>query len=440
MANWSAISLSKRLLISNLLVCILILPLFGLSLYQAFKSQANLSQAQALEAYSYNLLASSEIINGKLQVTDELDAPSFQLPDSGLYAIIRQQQNIVWHSDSFIAPTAPIKWQSSQVGVSQFNSIYFNGQAYFNWQLNVEFEQNGQIYPFTFHIIKHKLDYQTQLDRFFSSIWRWLLFIAIAFILIQSLWIIWFKRPLTQLNQEIEQIETRQRQQLSETYPIEINALSKNLNRLIKTEQQQRSRYKNTLADLAHSLKTPLAVIFSSKDLNPGIQPQLEQIKKIINHQLKRAQTNGHNNWHLGCEIEPVAQAIIASLKKIYQDKAIHFQLTIQSKSLFYGEESDLYELLGNLLDNACKACQSNVLLTVSQAPKLNICIADDGKGLSDTQLTEILKRGHRADTYEQGHGIGLAIVQDLANSYQAELKVSATSQLGGAQFELRFK
>lgn len=440
MINWRTISLSKRLLISNILVCILVLPLFGFSLYQAFKNQANLSQAQALETYSYNLLASSEIVNGKLKIIDELDAPSFQLPDSGLYAIIRHKQQIIWHSNSFIAPTSPIKWQTSPTGVSQFNSIHFNGQNYFNWQLNVEFEQDEQIYPFTFHIIKHKLDYQTQLDSFLNTIWRWLIIIAITFILAQSVWIIWFKRPLTQLNQEIKRVENRQQTQLSETYPIEINALSKNLNRLIQTEQQQRSRYKNTLADLAHSLKTPLAVIYNSQDVSPNIQPQLEQIKQIINHQLKRAQSNAQNNWHVGCKIEPVAHAIIESLKKIYQDKAIQFQLSIDSNSLFYGEEADLYELLGNLLDNACKACQTNVLLKVSQQEVLKICISDDGKGLSDTQKQEILKRGHRADTYEQGHGIGLAIVQDLANSYQAELNVHTRSQLGGALFELNFK
>ncbi|MCU4674926.1 ATP-binding protein [Catenovulum sp. 2E275] len=432
------LSFKHRLIICNLLITLIILPLFGFSLYKAFEAQAKLTEEQALKAYSYNLLAASEINNNQLTFTGELDAPGFSLPDSGLYALIRNKQTIVWHSASFILPGTQIQWQDSKVGNSQFNQISVNHKPHFNWQLKVEFEQNGQIYPYTFHIIKSKQDYQSQLDTFTRNLWQWLAIIGFIFICLQFLWLIWFEKPLKQLSAEISLIEQGEKTQISDNYPVEISRFNQNLNRLIQTEQQQRQRYKNTLADLAHSLKTPLAVIVNHPKLPDDIKPELNKIDNIISHQLKKAQS-GQTSWQQGCKIAPITKAIITSLEKIYHQKQIEFIAEIDESAIFYGAEADLYELLGNLLDNACKACQQQVKLQVSSTNVLVIKVSDDGKGLAPQQTQDILKRGHRADTYQAGHGIGLAIVQDLVQSYQAKLSVIPKSELGGAQFIIEF-
>ncbi len=432
------LSFKQRLLVSNLIVSLIILPLFGISLYKAFEIQAKLTEQQAMQAYSYNLLAASEIDNGQLSFNGALAAPGFHLPDSGLYALIRNEQSLIWHSDSFINPAVPAQWPDSFVGESQFNQIRLNGEDHFNWQLKVEFEFAGQVYPFTFHIIKNKQDYLLQLTIFEQSLWRWLIAIALIFTGLQFIWLFWFQQPLKKLSQEVEHIENGDKNRISENYPIEIASLNNSLNRLIQTEQQQRQRYKNTLADLAHSLKTPLAVIFNNSDVPQSIKPELDKINQIIGHQLKKAQT-GQSSWQQGCKVAPIAKAIITSLEKIYHQKSIQFKLNCTHNPVFYGAEADLYELLGNLLDNAAKACHQKVIIEISSSPNLTLQVSDDGCGLSESQTQDILKRGHRADTYEAGHGIGLSIVQDLVSSYQGQLNINGKGPLGGACFTLEF-
>jgi two-component system sensor histidine kinase PhoQ len=97
--------------------------------------------------------------------------------------------------------------------------------------------------------------------------------------------------------------------------------------------------------------------------------------------------------------------------------------------------------MLGNLLDNACKAAKSNVLLSIyKENEHLVICVEDDGSGIASAQKSLILERGKRADTYSQGHGIGLAIVQDLVFSYEGALDIGKSETLGGAKFTIRFR
>jgi two-component system sensor histidine kinase PhoQ len=124
-------------------------------------------------------------------------------------------------------------------------------------------------------------------------------------------------------------------------------------------------------------------------------------------------------------------------LSKIYRDKQINLVCDIPVGAMFRGDETDLMEMLGNLLDNACKACRHQVKLNIQMKP-LMIEVHDDGPGVPENKKTELLGRGIRLDTYQDGHGVGLSIVDELCHSYEGELSIGV-SPLGGAIFRLLF-
>jgi two-component system sensor histidine kinase PhoQ len=259
--------------------------------------------------------------------------------------------------------------------------------------------------------------------------------------LVQLSWLIWILRPLKSFEVELAAIQGGTATQLSGSYPAELQSVSLQLNQLLATERNQRKRYRNALSDLAHSLKTPLAVIQSQADLNKSSQEQISTIDNIISHQLSRAQSAAGSAWHLGTKVSPVAEKLRRSLAKIYADKALCISVTIDDRAVFKGDEMDLTELLGNLLDNACKAAKANVMLRVlSDDKKLEIMVEDDGDGIAQSQADQLLQRGVRTDSYDQGHGVGLAIVSDLVDSYGGAVVIGQSEKLGGARFSVSFK
>ena len=255
------------------------------------------------------------------------------------------------------------------------------------------------------------------------------------------IWLLWTLKPLTVLTHELEQIEKGQKKALDANYPLELQKVTQQLNALLKTEENQRKRYRNALSDLAHSLKNPLAVIQSQSDISVNASEQLNRINQIVEHQLKRAQSAGQSSWHLGVQVNEVAIKLIKTLSKIYQENQLSFIVDIDEKASFKGDEADLMEILGNILDNACKAAKYKVSIKVfTESKKLIIEVCDDGEGIEESQQKIILSRGGRADTYQAGHGIGLAIVNDLVSSYQGQLLIGKSDLLLGASFTIIFE
>ena len=242
------------------------------------------------------------------------------------------------------------------------------------------------------------------------------------------------------LTHELEHIEKGQQKALDGNYPLELQQVTQQLNTLLATEENQRKRYRNALSDLAHSLKNPLAVIQSQTTISASASEQLQRINQIIEHQLKRAQSAGQSSWYLGVQVKQVVEKLITTLSKIYQDSELSFDVDVDETATFKGDEADLMEILGNVLDNACKAAKDRVAIkVVSLDKKLTIEISDDGEGLDESQQAVILSRGGRADTYQAGHGIGLAIVNDLVSSYQGQLFISNSTVHCGAIFIIVF-
>jgi two-component system sensor histidine kinase PhoQ len=276
--------------------------------------------------------------------------------------------------------------------------------------------------------------------------------LGLLLLLFQALLLVWSLRPLRAVARDLALVERGESEQLSGDYPMELSALTRGLNDFIKSEREHLRRYRNTLGDLAHSLKTPLAVmrgLFENESdgqrLRDGGLEQVVRMDEIVAYQLARAAKSGHQTYAAPLAILPHAEEIALMLEKVYARKGALAEFEVDARSMFHGDKGDLMELMGNLLDNAFKWCRGRVLLTAeplglpkARRPGLLLRVEDDGPGIPDDQVSEVLKRGVRGDERVQGHGIGLSIIGDIVSSYDGELKVGRSEQLGGAQFEVR--
>jgi len=273
----------------------------------------------------------------------------------------------------------------------------------------------------------------------------WLSILGVMLIVLQLLLLRWSLTPLRRVASDMSRVERGDSAHLDSQYPQELVGLTDRINGFIDSEREQRTRYRHTLADLAHSLKTPLAVmrsqIESAADANDaqwrtGVLAQVRRMDELVAYQLARAATSGRQTFASAVPIAGHAEDLVRGLEKVYAAK--------NALCEFDGEQGDLLELMGNLLDNAFKWTRHRVLLTVQTEPAvghqsavLRLVVDDDGPGIAADQLEKVLQRGVRGDERVQGHGIGLSIVQDIVHAYHGKLVVDRSPEFGGARFSV---
>ncbi|WP_290982986.1 ATP-binding protein, partial [Hyphomicrobium sp.] len=250
--------------------------------------------------------------------------------------------------------------------------------------------------------------------------------------------------PLRRVEKSLAGIRSGEAERLEGNLPAEIEPLQAELNALIDSNQDIIDRARTQVGNLAHALKTPLAVITNEareeeSAFGSKVAQQADLMRDQITHYLDRARIAARSNT-IGrvTPVEATAEPLVRALERIHQDKGIAIDFTVQPGVKFQGEKQDLEEMLGNLLDNACKWGKSRVFLAAGVNPqdppllrKLRITVEDDGPGLSPEQRAKIGKRGLRLDETKPGSGLGLSIVSDLASSYRGKLRLDA-SQHGG--------
>lgn len=251
--------------------------------------------------------------------------------------------------------------------------------------------------------------------------------------------------PLRRVERELAAIRSGEAESLAGDVPTEIEPLQRELNALIKSNQDIIERARTQVGNLAHGLKTPLAVITNeARDDKSGfgrkVAAQAELMRGQINHYLERARIAARVET-IGrvTEVRPVADGLKRALERIYGDKGVTIEVVCADAVRFQGEKQDLEEMLGNLLDNACKWSGGRVTMEARLASpagrtgsrRLLIAIDDDGPGLSEQERARLGKRGLRLDESKPGTGLGLSIVADLAQTYRGEMRLEA-SPLGG--------
>ena len=456
-ANSSNYSIQTRLVISFSILLFVFLGLTGVVLDRAFRNSIEAGASERLQVQIYLLLAAAEFSDDEFYFLEDLREPRFNQLNSGLYGFIsRPSLGELWRSDSaevFSLADSQVLRQSVLVGENQFSkTMGENSEEYFVLSYGVLWENGISEYNFT--VMENAAGYYSEILNFRTNLWSWLGGVAFLLLLIQFFLMRWGLSPLHRMARDLKQIETGEKNQLAENYPQELQGVTKNLNVLIGTERKQQERYRTTMGDLAHSLKTPLAVIAGimqtlsvtkeeSIEQLGVVEEQLGRMNQIVSYQLQRAvQSNQRSALAKQVPVKPVVEKVLNALAKVYKDKSVSVATQLDSKALFHGDERDLLEVLGNVLDNAFKYGRGEVRIgTDSESAEfqgLEIVIEDNGYGISEQKQEFVLQRGARADTLVQGQGIGLAVVTDIVSSYDGTIVVGF-SELRGAKITMLF-
>jgi len=471
-------SLSRRLLVSVAVPLALFFGVMMLVLDTGFRTLSERQLHALLDSQIVTLIAAAEPdpSGGYDAPLDGLDA-RLASPDSGLYAQIRSN-NHAWRSPSTAG--VPV----------DFGPPLATGQRQFSYAVvghtRVAIESRGlsfaddptqEGHALTFSVAVSLTPYEEQLWLFRSRLLGW--FTGLMLLLLLSLTALLRRvlSPLRRLEREIHEVEEGRSEMLGSGYPRELSGVARHLNALLVGERKRVARYRDTLGNLAHGLKTPLAVMRSALHsdvgsgesrsderpdrmsgpgrLPPGmasgtgltrtIGTEIDRMTDIIEHQLKRAAASG--GALLGqapVAVAAVAADLRAALLKVYSRKDLSIELAIQEGSHFSGDRGDFVELLGNLMDNACKWCRERVRVAVTVedghnegSGNLTVAVEDDGPGIAEENRAKVLERGVRTDEKVPGHGLGLAMVHDTIDLYGGKLIVDA-SPLGGARFSVR--
>ena len=444
-------SLSRRLLLS---VLVSLVAFFGVTIVVLdanFRDVADRSMRDLLDAQIVALIASAEPQpdGGFEPQSRGLLETRLATPGSGLYAQIQSTEpgDVPWRSPSaagtFIEFGPPIAAGAKRY----FRSRAQQGDVVIASR-GISFEDESHVNRnLTFSVATSLAPYREQLWSFRRRLFGW--FFGLTLVLLATLGVLlrWVLSPVRRLENEITAVEAGTREVLGDSYPRELSGVATNLNTLLLGERNRVARYRDTLGNLAHSLKTPLAVMRSA--LN-GVSPdparllggEIDRMSEIIGHQLQRAASGGSLLGQAPLEVEPLIADLRAAMLTVYARKDLSIALAVEPHAQFVGDRGDLLELLGNLIDNACKWCKEQVRVEVacdaSGEPKqrLRIVVEDDGPGISEADRARVLERGVRADERVPGHGLGLAMVRDTVDLYGGRLAIEQ-STLGGARISV---
>ncbi|WP_299584729.1 ATP-binding protein [uncultured Microbulbifer sp.] len=436
-------SLKGRLALVTSLVLVAFMLLISGVLEHAYRTSLDEAKQRELQLYIYTLLALAEPEGDSLVLPPELPEQRFNQPDSGLIgAVLDGEGRVIWRSESALA-MPEIEFSPLPQGQQSFMPVSLPGgdANYSSFRQGVAWGLEGEN-PFTFVVLEDAAPLQAQVGQFRSTIWNWLGVVALLLILAQWLVLRWGFAPLRALAQALRDMQQGGSDHLEGDFPQELRPLTDNLNLLIENERRQREKTRHTLADLAHSLKTPLAVLkglsLEKDPLAAGktLADQVQRMDSIISYQLQRAVTSSPKSILRGTPVAPLLEKILDALEKVYRSRPSEVHKDCAKHALFYGDEGDLMELLGNLLDNAYKYGAGEVYVTIDNPDdgrKLSICVADNGPGLDGNKWREVTQRGVRADQQQPGQGIGLAVVMDIVESYQGRISAEPLSQGGTA-------
>jgi two-component system sensor histidine kinase PhoQ len=438
-------SVSQRLLICLTLLLLLFFGVMIAVLETRFRSLAERSQRDLLDAHMMALIGSAEPDEaGRIIPRLPETEPRLMLPGSGLYAAASVNGEPYWRSPS--AAGAVTEFNAHlQAGESDIHDLKSMDNApLVALSRGLSWENAGLL---TFTIATDMTSYNEQLRGFRPALLRDFTVVAALLLLALGGLLRWALAPLRRLASQIGAVERGERDKLDEQWPDELTGVVSNLNTLLTAERTRIARYRDTLGNLAHSLKTPLAVLRAI--FTPGsagaeqVNEQVGRMSAIVEHQLRRAATSGGASvGQHTVPLLPIAQDLRGALLKAHGRKDFALEVVVPATLLFVGDKDDLTETLGNLLDNGAKWCRELVRVTAAfesaagASQKLHIVVEDDGPGIATADRAKVLERGARADEHTPGHGLGLAMVREMAALYGGKLELGA-SPLGGARIDL---
>ena len=425
-----SLGLVSVLLISGLVVGQVSLWLFENGLQRYLES--------GLQNDSENLLIALSRGPQGLQLDERRLSPAYQRPFSGHYFSI-EFGDTHWRSRSLWDAQLP---RPDQPGLNPELQPGPEGQMLL--VLRSDYQRLGQAVTITV-----AQDY-TPIRESFRQVQRIGLGMGvlalIVILLLQRVTVRRALRPLERARQQISQLQSGQRSQLDARVPIELEPLVTQINHLLAHTEDNLKRSRNALGNLGHALKTPLAVMISLVNdprlaaypqIQTTLREQLEQIQQRMSRELNRARLAGDALPGAQFDADAELPGLLSTLGMIHGE---HLQLThnVAPGLLLPWDREDMLELLGNLLDNACKWADSRVELSICQTiDGFLIEVQDDGPGIPEAERAQVFSRGTRLDEQASGHGLGLGIVRDIVDAWGGVLQLE-TGELGGLLVRVR--
>lgn len=451
------LSLNRRLLLASSLVLTAFFGVTGLVLERAYHNNAMQAEFDRLHGKVIALIAALEQQeDGHIYLANALAETRFFTTDSGLYGqAIRNDGDDAWYSPSTSGQHLQVK-SLNRGQQSKAERELQAGVPVFVFSLGVSWEDGtptNQVY--TISVAEHRQVFDQQLVEYRQLLWGWLATVALVLLLVQGSILRWGLAPLRRVATELVEIKAGHQNGLQHDYPRELIGLTDNLNALLDSQRRQLQRYREALGDLAHSLKTPLALLRGSVeaksleiniDQRKLIHEQLDLMTQIVDYQLQRAAAAGRTALAAPVNVMTLVRKLLAALDKVYFDKGMSAECLIEPDLQVQVDQQDLMELLGNLIDNAYKYGRHNIVITAEFRPAnetdasglvFGICVEDDGPGIDDSQRENVLHRGVRGQaesslrSVPEGQGIGLAVVQDIVTTYGGWMQIDASRWRG---------
>lgn len=435
--------IQSRLLVTTALVLGISLTLAALILDRSFRVSTLSGAEEQLRLLIYSVMGSMEISGNRIQVPEPLPEPRLGQPESGLYAWISDQDGrVLWRSPSAQAGGVlrPPQDDDRQPGEFVLREAVGSEDGLLRLSYTVIWEDPFELL-LTFHVAADWTPFRAQVVSFRRNLYVGVGGVTALFVVAQILAVRWGLRPLRTMAQEVREMEEGRRRRLSDSYPSELIGLAENLDRFVAHEERSRSRYRQAMEDLAHSLKTPLAVIRNALERVPDdtralLAEQLDRMQSTVTHQLSRASVTGPVIVGRPVDVGLLVERLLRALSIAYRERNIQVEVVLPERCCVRGDERDLMEILGNLLENAFKYTSSRVRISGAIDGGLTIRVEDDGPGIPPEARSAVLNRGTRADEVQPGQGIGLSVVAELVGLYNGRLEIH-DSPWGGARLEL---
>ena len=441
-------SLRVRLMIFTAVLAVLCILAVLAAVRGAFVIALEQSIQKRLASEANALITLARLEDGRLLMPDKLPDEKLNTLEAKLLGFIYDGEGgLLWQSRSSLDESVVYRPQFAVQGPGFTRGRDAAGNEFFIYDLK-RTQLRGQGMALSVVTMQPASDYEAMYRGFMEQLYLWLGLTLL--VLLGLLWfgLTWGFRSLRGVSVELDAVEAGTRASLSENHPSELLRLTDSLNRLLESERQQRERYRHSLDDLAHSLKTPLAVLQSvaeviatqphNREQALVLQQQIERMSQQIGYQLQRASLRRSGLVRHSVRLGPLLDTLCAALDKVYRDKQVSVQRDFAAEQHLPMERGALLELLGNLLENSYRLCLGRIRVSVTrQGRVLELRVDDDGPGVPADQRERILRRGERLDAQHPGQGIGTAVVKDIIESYGGELLLDA-SDLGGACFRVR--
>ena len=438
-------SLSLRLLLLAGLWILAALVAGGLVLQNAFRDYVvNDFDARLAEVLDH-MVGASDIEYGMVRFTRPLADQRFSEPYSGWYWQVSSKEAPAFRSRSLWDRALDPGWERPAFGGRIETQEGPAGQTLRVMVRDVLLPESDAIHRF---IAAGDTD---QIRRDIGSFRRLIVsalgFLGLGLLMAVGLQVWLGLKPLKEVQHGLSRIRSGKARRLEGSFPSELDPLVAETNALIAHNERVLDRARTHVSNLAHALKTPLTVL-QNEAREAGTVPaetvrrQAGAMRRQVDHHLKRARAAGGGTIGTATPVEPALKDLVRAMEKIHADRSLSIEMRIEPDLLFRGEAQDLTEMVGNLLDNACKWAASRVRVAARPVdgagrPMLEIRIEDDGPGVAENEREALFDRGSRLDESKPGSGLGLAIVRDVAILAGGEVSLDRAS-LGGLAAVLR--